>query len=84
MKAMGKVTLTLGLMIIVSLFLTSCNGVVTPEISMGNSNNPSSNNPNSNNYQDPSTDPVEESATEEQTTNPSSNNSNSNNYQGSG
>jgi len=89
MKAMSKVTLTLGLMIIVSLFLTSCSGVVTPEISMGNSNNPSSNNPNSNNYQDPSTDPVEEtvivateeSATEEQTTNPSSNNPNSNNYQ---
>jgi len=84
MKAMGKVTLTLGLMIIVSLFLTSCSGVVTPQISMENSNNPSSNN-----YQDPSTDPVEEtvivateeSATEEQTTNPSSNNPNSNNYQ---
>ncbi len=88
MKAMGKVTLTLGLMIIVSLFLTSCSGVVTPEISMVNSNNPSSNNPNSNNYQDSSTDPVEESATEEsateeQTTNPSSNNPNSNNYQDS-
>ena len=74
MKAMGKVTLTLGLMIIVSLFLTSCSGVVTPEISMGSSNNPSSNNPNSNNYQDPSTDPVEELVTEEQTTNPNSNN----------
>jgi len=81
MKAMGKVTLTLGLMIIVSLFLTSCSGVVTPEISMGNSNNPSSNNPNSNNYQDPSTDPVEEQATEESATNSSSNNPNSNNYQ---
>jgi len=65
---MGKVTLTLGLMIIVSLFLTSCSGFVTPEISMGNYNNPSSNNPNSNNYQDSSTDPVEESATEESTT----------------
>jgi len=86
MKAMGKVTLTLGLMIIVSLFLTSCNGVVTPEIDMGNSgnqssNNPSSNNPNSNNYQNSSTDPVEETvivATEEPATNP-----NSNNYQNS-
>jgi len=65
MKAMGKVTLTLGLMIIISLFLTSCSGVITPEISMGNSNNPSSNNPNSNNYQDPSTDPVEEQVTED-------------------
>jgi len=77
MKAMSKVTLTLGFMIIVSLFLTSCSGVVTPQISMGNSNNPSSNNPNSNNYQDPSTDPVEETvivATEESATNPNSNN----------
>lgn len=34
MKAMGKATLTLGLMIIVSLFLTSCNGVVTPELQL--------------------------------------------------
>jgi len=73
MKVMGKVTLTLGLMIIVFLFLTSCSGVVTPEISMGNSNNPSSNNPSSNNpssnnYQNPSTDPVEEPATEESAT----------------
>ena len=32
MKAMGKVTL--GLMIIVSLFLTSCSGVVTPELQL--------------------------------------------------
>jgi hypothetical protein len=34
MKALGKITLTLGLMIIVSLFLTSCNGggLVTPEL----------------------------------------------------
>jgi hypothetical protein len=59
MKVLGKATLTLGLMIIVSLFLTSCSGVVTPEISMVNSNNP-----NSNNYQNPSTDPVEKPATE--------------------
>ncbi len=35
MKALGKITLTLGLMIIVSLFMTSCNGVVTPEIQLG-------------------------------------------------
>ncbi len=60
MKALGKITLTLGLMIIVSLFLTSCNGVVTPEISMENPNNPSSNI-----YQSPSTDPVDEQATED-------------------
>jgi len=33
-KAMGKATLTLGLMIIVALFLTSCNGVVTPEVQL--------------------------------------------------
>jgi hypothetical protein len=65
MKAMSKVTLTLGLMIIVSLFLTSCSGVVTPGINNGNTGNPSSNNPNSNNYQNPSTDPVEESVIEE-------------------
>ena len=34
MKALGKATLTLGLMIMVSLFLTSCNGggLVTPEL----------------------------------------------------
>ncbi len=34
MKALGKITLTLGLMIMVSLFLTSCNGggLVTPEL----------------------------------------------------
>ena len=35
MKALGKITLTLGLMIIVSLFMTSCNAVVTPEIQLG-------------------------------------------------
>ena len=34
MKAMGKTTLTLFLMLIVSLFLTSCNGVVTPELQL--------------------------------------------------
>jgi len=35
MKAMGKATLTLGLMIIVSLFLTSCSGgLVTPELQL--------------------------------------------------
>ena len=33
-KAMAKITLTLGLMIIVSLFLTSCSGVVTPELQL--------------------------------------------------
>ena len=33
-KVMGKITLTLGLMIIVSLFLTSCSGVVTPELQL--------------------------------------------------
>ena len=34
MKVLGKITLTLGLMIMVSLFLTSCNGggLVTPEL----------------------------------------------------
>jgi len=31
-KAMGKITVTLFLMLIVSLFLTSCSGVVTPEL----------------------------------------------------
>ncbi|MEA3454364.1 MAG: C39 family peptidase, partial [Candidatus Caldatribacteriota bacterium] len=35
MKALGKATLTLGLMIIVSLFMTSCSGVVTPELQLG-------------------------------------------------
>ena len=35
MKAMGKATLTLGLMIIVSLFMTSCSGIVTPELPLG-------------------------------------------------
>ena len=35
MKAMGKATLTLGLMIIVSLLLTSCSGgLVTPELQL--------------------------------------------------
>ena len=34
MKAMGKTTLTLFLMLIVSLLLTSCNGVVTPELQL--------------------------------------------------
>lgn len=33
-KAMGKVTVTLFLMLIVSLFLTSCNGIVTPELQL--------------------------------------------------
>jgi len=33
-KVMGKITLTLGLMIIVSLFMTSCSGVVTPELQL--------------------------------------------------
>jgi len=33
-KAMGKITITLFLMLIVSLFLTSCNGVVTPELQL--------------------------------------------------
>jgi len=33
-KAMDKATLTLGLMIIVTLFLTSCSGVVTPELQL--------------------------------------------------
>jgi hypothetical protein len=31
-KTMGKITITLFLMLIVSLFLTSCSGVVTPEL----------------------------------------------------
>jgi hypothetical protein len=33
-KAMGKATITLFLMLIVSLFLTSCSGVVTPELQL--------------------------------------------------
>ena len=33
-KAMGKATVTLFLMLIVTLFLTSCNGVVTPELQL--------------------------------------------------
>ena len=35
MKVMGKATVTLFLMLIVSLFLTSCSGVVTPELQLG-------------------------------------------------
>ena len=35
MKVLGKITLTLGLMIIVSLLLTSCSGgLVTPELQL--------------------------------------------------
>jgi len=34
-KAMGKATVTLFLMLIVSLSLTSCSGVVTPELQLG-------------------------------------------------
>ena len=33
-RAMGKMTITLFLMLIVSLFLTSCSGVVTPELQL--------------------------------------------------
>jgi len=33
-KAMGKITVALFLMLIVSLFLTSCSGVVTPELQL--------------------------------------------------
>ncbi|PKP54996.1 hypothetical protein CVT91_17120, partial [Candidatus Atribacteria bacterium HGW-Atribacteria-1] len=33
-KTMGKATVTLFLMLIVSLFLTSCSGVVTPELQL--------------------------------------------------
>ena len=33
-KSMGKITITLFLILIVSLFLTSCNGVVTPELQL--------------------------------------------------
>jgi hypothetical protein len=35
MKVMGKATVTLFLMLIVSLFMTSCSGVVTPELQLG-------------------------------------------------
>jgi len=35
MKAMGKATLTLFSMLIISLFMTSCSGVVTPELQLG-------------------------------------------------
>jgi len=34
MKAMGKATITLFLILIVTLFLTSCNGVVTPQLQL--------------------------------------------------
>ena len=34
MKAMGKITITLILMLTISLFLTSCNGIVTPELQL--------------------------------------------------
>jgi len=34
MKAMGKVTITLFLILITSLFLTSCSGIVTPELQL--------------------------------------------------
>ena len=79
MKAMGKVTLTLGLMIIVSLFLTSCSGVVTPELQLdldedintvtpetasGNLENQEDIYQSSNNSQNSSTGPVEEPVTE--------------------
>jgi hypothetical protein len=33
-KAMGKITIALFLMLLVSLFLTSCSGVVTPELQL--------------------------------------------------
>jgi len=33
-KKMGKVSVTLFLMLMVALFLTSCNGVVTPELQL--------------------------------------------------
>ena len=33
-KAMGKITITLFLMLIVTLFMTSCSGVVTPELQL--------------------------------------------------
>jgi len=57
------------------LLLTGCvTNTITPEPASGNLENQEDINPNSNNYQNPSTDPVEESATEESATNPSSNN----------
>ena len=34
MKAMGKITITLFLMLTISLFLTSCSGIVTPELQL--------------------------------------------------
>lgn len=34
-RAIGKATVTLFLMLIVSLFMTSCSGVVTPELELG-------------------------------------------------
>jgi hypothetical protein len=34
MKAMGKVTITLFLILIMSLFLTSCSGIVTPGLQL--------------------------------------------------
>jgi len=34
MKAMGKITITLILMLAISLFLTSCSGIVTPELQL--------------------------------------------------
>ena len=34
-RVMGKATVTLFLMLIVSLFMTSCSGVVTPELQLG-------------------------------------------------
>lgn len=34
-RAIGKVSITLFLMLIVSLFMTSCSGVVTPELELG-------------------------------------------------
>jgi len=34
MKAMGKITIALILMVTVSLFLTSCSGIVTPELQL--------------------------------------------------
>ena len=79
MKAMSKVTLTLGLMIIVSLFLTSYSSVVTPELQLdlgedintvtpetaiGNLENQEDINQNGNNSQSSSTEPVEEPAEE--------------------
>jgi len=34
MKAMGKITITLILILVTSLFLTSCSGIVTPELQL--------------------------------------------------